>query len=404
MTDFIQIAGLSSITASEWDKLNPDNFPFVRYAFLQALEQTGCVDSQELSIGNTGWQPNHLIKRDSKGDLVAAVPAYFKHHSYGEYVFDWQWAEAYAQYQLNYYPKLLCAIPFTPVTGPRLLGERRFFKEIALYLNNLCQQHDLTGWHLNFPTEQEASLMTACMQNATEENTQSTAQQRLGCQFHWRNQGFTSFENYLTHFTSRKRKNVLKERKRVTDQGIRIQRKVGASIQLEDINFFYQCYLNTYQKRRSSPYLNEDFFRQLLTTMPEQMMLVLAHHNGEPCAAALYFFDNTTLYGRYWGSLTEVDALHFEACYYQGIEFCIEQNLQTFNPGTQGEHKISRGFHPILTRSTHWLRHPGFHDAISRFVQEESQHILAYQQDAATLLPFHRDHGSAIKPYTHTNE
>jgi predicted N-acyltransferase len=390
MTDFIQITGLSEVTASEWDNLNPSHYPFARYAFLRALEQTGCVDSPELNVSNSGWQPRHLIKRNAEGELVAAIPAYIKRHSYGEYVFDWQWAEAYSQYGMDYYPKLLCAIPFTPATGPRLLGADQHFNHLAPLLSTLCTEQGLSGWHLNFPTKQQATL--------TFNNSEFHPQQRHGCQFHWHNEGFTSFDQYLTTFVSRKRKNVIKERRKVVEQGIQIERKTGKEITAENIQFFYHCYLDTYQKRRSSPYLSKAFFLQLIETMAEQMMLVLAHKDGEYCAAALYFFDETTLYGRYWGCLEDVDALHFEACYYQGIEFCIEHQLKTFDPGTQGEHKISRGFRPVLTRSVHWLQHPGFHDAIRRFVKKETQHILAYQQDAATLLPFHREHGSAIKP------
>lgn len=395
MTDFIQITGLDDITASEWDNLNHSHYPFARYAFLHALERTGCVDSPERNINNTGWQPSHLIQRNSEGQLVAAIPAYIKRHSYGEYVFDWQWAEAYSQHRINYYPKLLCAIPFTPATGPRLLGKDQYFKGLATHLSSLCTEQGLSGWHLNFPPKHQVS--------AALEDSSINAQQRSGCQFHWKNEDFTSFDHYLTSFVSRKRKNVVKERRKVAEQHIRLERKTGDSITSEDIRFFYRCYLDTYQKRRSSPYLSEAFFLQLLETMPDQMMLVQAYHPepeqpDKPCAAALYFFDEHTLYGRYWGCLQDVDSLHFEACYYQGIEFCIEKKLKTFDPGTQGEHKISRGFRPVLTRSVHWLQHQGFHEAVGRFLEEETPHILAYQQDAATLLPFHREHGSAIKP------
>lgn len=395
MTNFIEISGLHEISADEWDALNPTSYPFARHAFLNALETTRCVDSEHLKITNTGWQPNHLVKRNAQNELVAAIPAYIKRHSYGEYVFDWQWAEAYAQYGMNYYPKLLCAIPFTPATGPRLLGKEHHFENIGNQLSQLCSEQGLSGWHLNFPMKQESdTLLTAASVEV---------QPRLGCQFHWHNNNFTSFDHYLASFVSRKRKSVVKERRKVSEQGIRLERKTGEEITPEDIQFFYQCYLDTYQKRRSSPYLSEAFFLKLIVSMAEQMMLVLASHNNEPCAAALYFFDDNTLYGRYWGCLQDFDSLHFEACYYQGIEFCIEKKLQRFDPGTQGEHKISRGFRPVLTHSLHCLQHPGFNEAVGRFLEEETEHILAYQRDAETLLPFHRDDGSAIKPAQHEN-
>ena len=369
MTEFISLSDIESAPAGVWP--NTPVTPFMRQTFLAALERNGCVGP------GTGWTPSHFCNDD------LLIPAYVKDHSYGEYVFDWSWAEAYARYGMDYYPKLLLSVPFTPVPGPATSGGNELPDDFAAVLNEHCHSQQLSGWHLNFTN-------SALTEQLKQQQMPDGPHQRTGVQFHWFNRDYESFEHYLAHFVSRKRKNTLKERRSVSGQGYRCQRLTGTDIEAEHIHFFYQCYLNTYRERRSTPYLNEDFFQQLRQQMSDQMLLVICSNSEGPAAAALCFYDQTHLYGRYWGALVHADALHFEACYYQGIEFCIEKGLKAFNPGTQGEHKIARGFEPVLTHSFHWLAHPGFHQAVGDFVQEERQHILQYQQAARAQLPFHR--------------
>lgn len=377
MQKLTAIHSTHQIPAEDWQRLyqlSGDGYPFLDRRFLQALEDSDCIgrDAGHAS----GWQICYLTEQDN-GRITTLLPCFIKQHSYGEYVFDWSWAEAYERYGLSYYPKLLWGIPFTPATGPRILSEKHTVATCLSAVTDLCRQQQLSGWHLNFLRVDELP------QNRLQ------AAQRSGCQYHWFNQNYRDFDHYLAHFVSRKRKSVRKERQKIAQQALSLTRKSAADISAEDIQFFYQCYLNTYRERRSYPYLNEDFFQQLRATMAEKMLLVIAHNqHRQPVACALYFFDQHTLYGRYWGCLQEFDALHFEACYYQGIEFCLERGLQRFDPGTQGEHKISRGFTPVITHSLHHLQHPGMMDAVQHFAQEEQQHILDWQQQATTLLPF----------------
>ena len=381
MTELRLLSSLHDIPRSHWQALYQQvaaqGYPFLRYEFLAALEDSGCIGTS--ADHDSGWQAGYLMAAEPGQTPELIVPCFAKQHSYGEYVFDWRWAEAYEQYGLDYYPKRLCAIPFTPATGPRLLyREPQALNTAVEALNSLCAQEQSSGWHLNFP---DAPLRALLQQ-------QPELVQRQHCQFHWFNRGYEDFEHFLSHFSSRKRKNVRKERQRVQQQGIRLERKTGASISDEDIAFFFRCYQMTYARRRSWPYLNEAFFRQLVQTMPEQILLVLAKQDQQPVAAAWYFYDADTLYGRYWGALDDIDALHFEACYYQGIEFCLQQGLQRFDPGTQGEHKIARGFEPITTYSYHQLLHPGFQQAIGQFAAAEAQQVSHYRRQAAELLPF----------------
>lgn len=366
------------IAPEHWQRLNPSGYPFLDHRFLAALEDNECIG------GDSGWHPYYLIRRDQQ----AILPCFVKEHSYGEYVFDWSWAEAYQRHGLEYYPKLLWAAPFTPATGPRLLmaatPEANDWRSALDVLMQRTSEHNFSGWHGNFLSTPECDLL----QSQFGQHAHTTPARRVGCQFHWFNRQYRDFDHYLEHFTSRKRKSVRKERSKLANAHITLERFTGGDITHDDLTFFYQCYQLTYMKRRSSGYLNLAFFQQLRQTMSEQMLLVVARHNDEPLAAALYFFDQTTLYGRYWGCMEELDGLHFEACYYQGIEFCIERGLQRFDPGTQGEHKISRGFEPVITHSLHWLAQPEFQHAVHDFVQREQQQVLQYQQQAAERLPF----------------
>ncbi|BDX07344.1 hypothetical protein MACH26_28650 [Planctobacterium marinum] len=337
------------------------------------MESSGSVTSK------TGWQPYHLWVTEQDAP-IACMPLYIKTHSYGEYVFDWSWAEAYQRYQLNYYPKLVAAIPFTPVTGPRLIFDSSEISEtltdnIISAVQQESQKLGLSSLHILFPEERHTQDDQWC--------------QRKSVQFQWHNQGYQQFDNFLSSFASRKRKNLNKERRKVREQGIEVERFFGATLQAQHLDFFYQCYQQTYLKRSGhAGYLNRAFFDTLFTDMADNIMIVQAQRDGEAIAAALYFYNENGLYGRYWGALQEFDCLHFECCYYQGIEFAIEQQLPLFNPGTQGEHKIQRGFEPIYCQSEHWLANPDFNRAIQDFVKREQLQIAHYKKEAASLLPF----------------
>lgn len=372
------IDNISQIDDANWQQLNnADNNPFIGKAFLQALETSGAASEKG------GWKPHHLTVESDDG-LIAFMPLYLKTHSYGEYVFDWSWADAYQRYGLAYYPKLVSAVPYTPSQGERLLVADGVQKSdlVPLIVDAVkaeAMRLGASGWHLLFPQEDEHQLL-ADQQLHT----------RLTCQFHWFNtDNWQDFGQFLASFSSKKRKNVKQERRKVAEQGFRLARVEGTEITPEQLEHFYHCYHITYLQRGRQGYLNRAFFQLLVETMPEQMMLVIAYDATDaPVAAALFFHDNASLYGRYWGSKVEADSLHFEACYYQGIEYCLERGLSHFDPGTQGEHKISRGFHPILTWSNHWLAEPGFDDAIRDFVSEEAEHVQQYAEYACGMLPF----------------
>lgn len=370
------IASVEALGDSDWSAVCGEDYPFLRYAFLHALESTGCVN------GNSAWQSHHAVIREGEC-IIGILPLYQKYDSYGEYVFDWSWADAYFRHGLNYYPKLLSAIPYTPATGPRLclqpdIDRHQAWAFLVKGIQQEAKRLAASSWHCLFPVEEESQLLD-----------ELGARQRLGCQYHWLNQGYESFEDFLSTFSSRKRKNLNKERRRVAEQGIQLTRKGGADITAEEWRQFYLFYQLTYLKRSGRKgYLNQDFFAALASQMPDQILMVLAHHDSELVAAALFFEGSDTLYGRYWGCREEFDFLHFEACYYQGIEYAIERGLHRFDPGAQGEHKIQRGFTPLLTWSNHWIALPPFAEAIDHFLQEEAPEVRAYLERAKTLLPF----------------
>lgn len=381
-----------------WNQLIQTDNPFLQYSWLAALQDNHCIasENQQTEIEHSGWQAHYLlVEKDEK--IVAIAPVFEKHHSYGEYIFDWAWADAYHRHGLDYYPKLVWAVPFTPSTGPRLISQAKSseYNDLSRYcaeaLTEFCQQYNFSGWHCLYP------------EDALKEAIKAQTLSRNSCQFHWYNLSlsghrYQNFEHFLADFSSRKRKNVRKERKRFQSSDIEIKRLTGSHISQQDIENFYHCYQLTYLKRGMQGYLNLNFFQQLRQTMADQMLLVQANliseDDNQACsgkkniANALYFKDQKNLYGRYWGSLDEYHSLHFECCYYQGIEYCIENDLQHFDPGTQGEHKISRGFRPIICNSQHWIAHPQFRAAIKRFVEEEQQDIRHYQQQASEHLPF----------------
>lgn len=388
-------ASIGELPITSWQQLDSsDGYPFLRREFLEILEASGCVSKA------TGWQPCHAGVW--AGDrLVAVLPGYRKYHSRGEYVFDFQWAEAYRHFPdpesglagRDYYPKLLAAIPFTPAGGPRLLladdvEPSKVVACLAAAIQSLVAEsatagEQLSGWHLLFPEAQQTALFSDAWP--------TSLLKREGCQFHWFNRGYENFDAFLAAMTSKRRKEIRRERRKVADQGLTLQRIKGKEITPEMIRQFYIFYQMTYHLRGQRPYLTENFFLQLLDTMSDSLMLVLAWHQGRAVAGALFFVGEDTLYGRYWGAVVEADCLHFEACYYQGIEFAIEEGLQRFDPGTQGEHKISRGFEPVLTHSLHWLPDERFSQAVGEFLHRERAAVADYRDQARQLLPFRKD-------------
>lgn len=385
---------IHDIGKESWDALSTSDNPFLRFEFLAALEDCQCIDSPTQSMPlNSGWIPHYAIVEDEQQTRLAIAPIFQKLHSYGEYVFDWAWADAYQRHGLQYYPKLVWAVPFTPSTGPRMISQgserecTQYQQQIAEGLTKYCQAHAFSGWHCLFP-----NLVT---QQAFK--SANSTMSRTSCQFHWFNgdsngKGFTDFTHYLEKFTSRKRKNIRKERTRLLESGFSFHQKSGFEISESDIVNFYHCYQLTYAKRNSKGYLTLAFFKQLFKTMPEQLLLVQAEYNdadsSRVVANALYFKDADHLYGRYWGCLEEFDSLHFECCYYQGIEYCIQHKLSYFDPGTQGEHKISRGFEPTICHSQHWIAHPEFSQAIDDFLTAEKLDVDYYASQASDYLPF----------------
>lgn len=367
---------IDAIHPQEWNAISGTDYPFLRHEFLQMLEASGSASARR------GWQPQHLLVEDD-GALIATLPLYIKQHSMGEYVFDHSWARAYQQHGLDYYPKLVSAIPFTPASGPRLsfipCDTQRLMTVITEALQQRCAELNASGWHVLFPPESSLPLWR-----------QAGSDTRLGCQFHWLNEGYGSFDDFLATFTSRKRKELKRERRIVQEHGTQILRLTGEAITLEHWQAFFRFYQLTNLKYNGhGGYLTPDFFVRLYAGFRDQLLLVLAlDADGAAIAGALNIIGSDTLYGRYWGCEREVEHLHFELCYYQGIEWCIENGLQRFDPGAQGEHKIARGFRPTLTYSQHWIAHPAFRDAIASFVREEAEAVRQYQQDTSNALPF----------------
>jgi len=368
---------LSAVTAAEWNALVPEDAgPFLKYEFLSTLEECACVG------GNTGWQIAHLaLKQD--GRLIGAAPLYLKQPSYGEFVFDWSWAQAYEQQGLNYFPKLLCAIPFTPVQGSRLLySDKSNSVEIQKALiegfKSLTKQNELSSAHVLFPMNNESALLN-----------EHGFLLRNSVQFHWHNLGFQSFEHFLSALTMKRRKNIRREREQVKLAGISFRHISGINADPQDWEFFFRCYQNTYLEHQSKPYLNAAFFQLWAKRMPENLHLIIAVREEDRIAASLLVVDSiaSKVYGRYWGALEHVPCLHFETAYYQAIEYCIDHGIQTFEGGAQGEHKMARGFLPTTIQSAHWINDPRFSVAIERFLEREREGIGAYIDELAEHTP-----------------
>lgn len=366
------IDSLHALPADVWDALLVEPQPFLRHAFLSALEDSGSVG------GSTGWLHSHRLWCDEHGKVQAALPAYVKQHSYGEYVFDHGWADACRRAGIAYYPKLLGAVPFSPVTGARLLGDPVAAAELLDALAGELDDEGLSSLHINFTSP---ACDTVLMQR-------QGWLERLGCQFHWHNRGYRDFQDFLDVLSSRKRKQMRKEREQVAGQGIEFDWRRGHELSEADWDFVYHCYANTYHVRGQAPYLTRNFFSLLAERMPEMIRVIFARQHGRPLAMAFSLVDGESFYGRYWGCLAEFDRLHFETCFYQGMELAIAEGLQRFDAGAQGEHKLIRGFEPMITRSWHYLCHPGLYAAVSEFLQQERSGVRVYVDEARSYLPF----------------
>lgn len=375
------IRAVDAVSAEEWDALAGPDDPFSRHAFLHALERSGSVGP------GTGWQPVHLLARDADSQLVGALPLYLKHHSYGEYIFDWGWASAAQRAGIPYYPKLVNMVPLTPATGRRLLradGVPLAFVAPALVQGalELCDRISASSVHFNFLSAAERDAVCAA---------DPRVRPRLSMQFHWDNKGYASFDDFLAEFRAPLRKQVRKERKRAQASGLDIRIVPGSELTARDISALHSFYADTCMKRGSGPYLTPQFFQELRDgALRESALAVLAYRSAEPVAGTLNFQRGKHLYGRYWGCLEEFDALHFECCYYALLEYAIEHKLTHFEAGAQGTHKLRRGLMPTEIHSAHYVAHPGLADAVANFLPEEA---FAVRQEIADLTnhgPFRR--------------
>ena len=374
------IGNLADIPAPQWDALAGDD-PFLSHAYLVALQESGCATEQ------LGWRAQFItLWQDDR--LLAAMPLYIKSNSFGEFVFDWAWAEAYQRHGLPYYPKLVCTIPFTPVTGKRLLitpnelspQETTNLRSLLLdYALQIAKESGLSSLHCLFTDDTDRQVMQ-----------DHGMMLRQDVQFHWQNPGYRDFEDFLSALSRDKRKRIKQERRKVKEAGIVLQCVIGEQATEDQWAFFAKCYAYNRSQRNSPPALNSDFFHRIGATMPGQTLLVIATLQGKPIASALNFFTDDVLYGRSWGALEFHSGLHFEACYYQAIEFCIARKIKTFEGGAQGEHKLARGFLPVITRSAHWLAHPQFSRAVEDYLQRETLAISEYADELNDRSPFKR--------------
>ena len=369
--------GILPVAPDAWDALDTHGNPFLGHAFLAALEDTGCVGPA------SGWMPRHLLVRDG-ARLTAAVPLYEKSHSWGEFVFDFRWAEASHRAGIAWYPKLVAAVPYTPVTGPRLLIERGANAtarlEVARRLMDLVQATGAPVAQVNFTTAEDQAALE-----------QVGFMRRHDCRFLWRNRGYRDFADFLDRFRSDKRKKARRERRRVEEQGVEFETLAGERIDDELWRTLFGFSERTFLRHGNDHYLTAGFFARVARAAPGSVVVKLARQHGEPVGAAIFFQDGQRLYGRYWGADRAIDCLHFEACYYQGIEWCIERGLEEFDPGTQGEHKLARGFEPTLTRSAHWIAHPGLAAGIERWLEREREAVDQYIELACRHLPYSRE-------------
>jgi len=374
------VSTLSEIGQPKWDALvqaQADATPFLSFSFLDALHESGCASAK------SGWQPQFLTiwraESDADGgELVAALPLYVKSHSYGEYVFDWAWADAYQRNGLEYYPKLLSAIPFTPVTGSRLLArDAEATTALIAALVTVQESNTFSSTHILYPPPAQAEILR-----------EAGFMLRTGVQFHWLNADYKDFDAFLETLERKKRKNIRAERRKVHEAGVTFRHVSGHDASEDDWIFFKRCYDHTYADHRSTPYLNLDFFQRIGAAMPQNILLIIAEQDGQVIASSLLIHDEQTVYGRYWGALKHIDCLHFETAYYQPLEFCIANKMACFEGGAQGEHKMARGFLPQKTWSAHWLAHAAFSDAIEEFLKRETGGIESYMDELNERNPF----------------
>jgi uncharacterized protein len=374
MPDWRVVNDLGTIAPEKWQALNPENNPFLSYPFLFGLEKFNCLKNQN-------WQPSHIVIEENN-ELLGFFPLYIKQDSFGEFVFDWVWADAYQQAGRNYYPKLVSAIPFTPVAGSRLLvNNAQNSTSIKQSLLNaalsLMDEHNFSSLHVLFP---ESDDMTVLMQN--------DGLKRITCQYHWLNENYRDFQDFTDSLTSKKRKQINKERREVNKAGIEIERLNGNDISNHQWEMFYQFYCTTFYSKWGEPRLTLDFFKSLGKELPDQTLLILAKMNSEYIAGAFAMSDTETLYGRHWGCSQHVPCLHFELCYYQTIEYTIEKQLKRLDAGVQGEHKLARGFHPVAMPSAHWIREEDFRNAIANYLKRETVMMQEHISILETHLPF----------------
>ena len=377
-TEVLVVSSINEIECAEWDACAGIANPTVSHAFLSALEDSGSVNAE------TGWQPQHLVVRDLAGQVAGCVPLYLKSHSYGEYVFDWGWADAYERAGGRYYPKLQSSVPFTPVTGPRLLlrggSDAQTADILIAAMTGLCRQLGVSSIHVTFPHEDEWRRFG-----------DAGWLLRTGEQFHWKNEGYATFDDFLAALSSRKRKNIARERRKVADSGLDIRCLTGDALTEDVWDAFYAFYMNTSDRKWGQAYLNRAFFSLLSERMADLVMVVAAFDQGRPVAGALNIIGSDTLFGRNWGTCVDVPFLHFECCYYKAIDFAIERGLAGVEAGAQGPHKLQRGYLPTRTHSAHWIRDPRLRDAIDDFLARER---IAVDNEISYLdehTPFRRD-------------
>ncbi|TVR81282.1 MAG: N-acetyltransferase [Rhodospirillales bacterium] len=382
----VTAASIHDIGATAWDAVAGTDDPFVGFPFLSALEDSGAVTPKR------GWLPRHLVARDAGGDVVGCVPLYLKSHSYGEYVFDWAWADAYERGGGRYYPKLQAAVPFTPVTGRRLLvrpdAPAGTTEALATGLARLPDSLGVSSLHVTFTSEAEwARLGTLGFL------------QRIGLQFHWHNRGYDDFESFLGDLAARKRKTIRKERRAALEDGIGIETLTGATIEEHHWDAFYSFYRDTHDRKWGQAYLNRRFFSLLGERLRHRIVLILARSAaGQPVAGALNLSGRDALFGRYWGCLESHRFLHFEACYYRAIDYAITHGLARVEAGAQGPQKVQRGYRPVQTFSAHWIADAGFRDALERYLAQERAAVLAEIDHHAEALPFRSDLAEPLNP------
>ncbi len=373
------VSSLSDVDQDQWDDCAGRDNPFVMHGFLSALEDSGSCTAE------TGWSPRHLIIEDGGGALIACAPLYLKNHSYGEYVFDWGWADAYERAGGRYYPKLQCSVPFTPATGPRLMThpdlahDRRDELQMALAAGMIqfAKNAGVSSIHVTFPPQSQFETLGR-MGYLT----------RIGQQFHWENRGYGSFDDFLGELSSRKRKNIRKERKAVENSGLDIHVLEGSDIQPRHWEAFYRFYLDTTGKKWGHDYLKEEFFPLMAERMKDRIVLIVAERGGLPVAGALNLKGNDTLFGRNWGCLEDYKFLHFEVCYYQGVDYAIRHGLKWVEAGAQGPHKVQRGYLPRATYSAHWIADPSLRDAIEHFLTREKTGVEFEMRELAKASPY----------------